>query len=133
MSTKLSKNITFGSNGFVQIESGNTATTAFCHTIVYANQNCGQMILIYQTRSNNTNYALVPTFGSKDDGRIYMFFFRKHRFCFSHNATTNILAHSIFPIQICSDSFCLRYILGNQKLYGRLSVFQTTNCIKTRS
>ena len=91
------------------------------------------MILIYQTRSNNTNYALVPTFGSKDDGSIDMFLFGKHCFCFSHNTTANILTHSIFPVQFCSDGFRFRFIFGDQKLNGRLSVFQTTNCIKTGS
>ena len=132
VSTKLGKDITFGSNGFIQVECRNTAATALRHTIVNANQNCWQVILIYQTGSNNTNYALVPTFGGKHDGSIDMFLFGKHRLCFSHNITANVLAHSIFPVQFCSDCFRFCFIFGNQKFNGRLSVFQTTNCIKAR-
>ena len=110
----LRQQITLGIYRLIKIERRNAAAAALGNAVVQADKNRRQVVLVYQTRSYDTDNALMPAFGSKHDCRIDMLFLRQLCFRLIHNLTADFLTQCIFTVKLGGNLLRLNAVVGYQ-------------------
>ena len=119
MAAELQNMFLAGTQGFVHMQPFDTAAGTLADAVLLLAEDNGRLVIfIHQTRSHNADYAGIPLLPGHHNGRqVVHIHTDKFSLGLGQNFLFDTLPLTVEHIQLHSQRFCFRLILGEQKFH----------------